>query len=89
MKEEDMYTRRQLLNGWVTGMGHHASRHLECTSGSATCNNSGLQRLAEKCCKANVDDIIIQDKDTWDFYKDCVSILEALRHSHMGRSREK
>lgn len=70
-------------------MGHHASRHLECTCRSATCNNSRLQRLAEECCKANVDDIIIQDKDTWDFYKECVSVLEALHHSCMGRSHEK
>lgn len=51
--------------------------------------NSGLQRLAEECCKANMDDIIIWDKDTWDFHKDCVSVLEALHCSCMGCSCEK
>lgn len=70
-------------------MGHHASRHLEHTCHSATRINGRLQRLAEVCCKANVGDVIFQDKDTWDFYKACVSVLEALRHSRMGHSHKK
>ncbi|KAE8543244.1 hypothetical protein D1P53_000734 [Cryptococcus gattii VGV] len=53
------------------------------------CINEALQGLAGECCEAYVDDIIIWGTDARDLYRNCVSVLKALRRSSLHCSREK